>query len=267
MTRLVDVHAHLNFADYDRDREEVVGRIKAENLAVINVGTDLKTSREVVDLADGKNFWAIVGIHPTETVEITEESWSKLKELALNKNTVAIGECGLDYSRLNNQVIGEREKVIRKQQQDVFERQIDLAHEVGKPLMLHIRDAYDETLDILNSKFQILKFTIPGDVHFFAGDTAIAKKFLDLGFVLSFTGVITFAKEYEEVVKYVPLERMLSETDCPFVAPTPYRGKRNEPLYVSEVVKKIAEIKNRPIDEVAEAIWQNAQNLFGLPNL
>jgi TatD DNase family protein len=177
---------------------------------------------------------------------------------------VGIGECGLDYYRMEEGSIA--------QQKTAFIEQIELANEFGKPLMLHIRNnqkqelitgkesipnAYMDALNILK-KYSKVK----GDVHFFAGSPAEAQAFLDFGFTLSFTGVITFTHDYDEVIKNTPLEMILSETDSPYVAPVPYRGKRNEPSYVKEVVKKIAEIKNLPEAEVAQALIRNAQRVF-----
>jgi TatD DNase family protein len=172
---------------------------------------------------------------------------------------VAIGECGLDYYRCT-------EESITKQKEN-FIAQVELANEFNKPLMLHIRNnpddkmhnAYSDTLSLLKEYAKV-----KGDVHFFAGIWEEAKNFLDFGFTLSFTGVITFTHDYDEVIRNTPLDMIMTETDSPYVAPVPYRGKRNEPLYVKEVVKKIAEIKNLPETEVAEAIIKNAKKLFDI---
>ena len=165
---------------------------------------------------------------------------------------MGIGECGLDYSR--NPSEEEKEK-----QKNYFLQQIELSIELNLPLMLHVRDAYRDVLDILT---QYPKAR--GNVHFFAGTVEIAQEFLDKGFTLSFTGVITFAREYEKLVKATPIDRILSETDCPYVTPMPYRGKRNEPFYVSEVVNKIALIKNENVEKVKKQLVENAFRVFGL---
>ena len=226
----IDIHAHLNDSDFDSDRDEVIDRMKENKIGAINVGTNITTSKEVVELASlHDNLWAIVGVHPHEP----DENFETLAELGRQEKVVAIGECGLDYSR-----IGVEDKEIKKQQQELFAKQIELALTLSKPLMLHVRDSYQEVLDILKSYPKAR-----AHVHFFAGDWAMAKKFLDRGDSLSFTGVITFTKQYDEVVKNMPLDRLLAETDCPYVAPIPYRGKRNEPTYVVNVVKKIAAIR------------------------
>ncbi|MEK9148137.1 MAG: TatD family hydrolase, partial [Patescibacteria group bacterium] len=172
---------------------------------------------------------------------------------------VAIGECGLDYNRIRNQELG-----IRERQKEVFVQQIELAKELKKPLVIHCRKAFDDLIQILDSLF-LIPDSPAGVVHFFSGSWDDAKSLLDLGFYLSFGGVITFARDYDQVVKHVPLERLLIETDAPYVAPLPYRGKRNEPLYISEVAKKIVELKAITFEEVADTTTANAVRLFQLP--
>ena len=183
------------------------------------------------------------------------------EKLARSPKTIAIGECGLDYYRL--------EPESQKVQREVFIQHIELANKVSKPLMLHIRsarqsisrggNAYEDALEIIMSHAKVR-----GDVHFFAGDWNIAKQFLDLGFALSFTGVLTFTHDYDEVVQNTPLDMLLTETDAPYVAPVPHRGKRNEPLYVTEVVRAIARIRKADVDVIAERIFANAQRMFGI---
>jgi TatD DNase family protein len=221
--------------------------------------------------------YAVIGLHPIhtgvsfhDTKELGEggkeftsrgEIFDKdaYRELLKDPKVVAIGECGLDYYRCT-------EESITKQKEN-FIAQVELANEFNKPLMLHIRNnpddkmhnAYSDTLSLLKEYAKV-----KGDVHFFAGIWEEAKNFLDFGFTLSFTGVITFTHDYDEVIRNTPLDMIMTETDSPYVAPVPYRGKRNEPLYVKEVVKKIAEIKNLPETEVAEAIIKNAKKLFDI---
>jgi len=190
----------------------------------------------------------------------------KYIELCKDEKVVGIGECGLDYFRLEEESIDRQKKA--------FIEQIEVANEVGKPLMLHIRNnpedkihnAYMDALDIL--KEHLDSKSLPagrrGDVHFFAGSVDDARAFIDFGFTLSFTGAITYGKNYEEVIRSIPLDMIMSETDAPYVSPVPYRGKRNEPVYVKEVVKKIAEIKGLPESEVAEAIIANAKRVFDI---
>lgn len=247
MMKYIDIHAHINFEDYDNDRDQVISRTKESETLVIGVGTDKKTSKEVTDLSDNNdNMYAIIGLHP---LYVQEEDFdtSIYNDLVKNPKVVGIGECGLDFSR----------EVSKDKQIEVFKKQIELALQYEKPLMIHCREAYPEVLSILKQ--------YPGiraNFHFFSGTIEEAKEILDLGFYVSFTGVITFAKDYEELVNLVPINRIMSETDCPYVTPVPYRGKRNEPIYVKEVVKKIAEIKEMDEEEVRKNILQNAKSFF-----
>lgn len=248
---LIDIHAHLNFPDYDTDREAVIKRTVEAGCGVINVGADLKTSREVVTLANNKNFWAAVGLHPHAADNCEGSTFAELEELARHQKVVAIGECGLDYFRLTD---GAEEK---KKQFELFEQQIELALKLGKPVMIHCREAYEDVLAILK-KFSKAR----GNVHFFSGTIAQAKQFLDLGFTLSFTGVITFTHDYDEAIKFIPLDRLMAETDAPFVAPAPYRGQRNEPLYVREVIKRLAELKGLSTETMNEQLVANTIKIF-----
>lgn len=267
--KYIDIHSHVNFTAFDQDRDEVIKRALENYTWVINVGTQVDTSRKAVEMANQykEGVYAIIGLHPIHTgasyhdkKELGEEGKEftsrgekfdkeSYRELLKDKKVVAIGECGLDYYRMD-------EKSIEKQKK-AFIEQIELANEFNKPLMLHIRSAYADALDILK-KYSRVK----GDVHFFAGTTEEAKAFVDFGFTLSFTGVITFTHDYDEVIKNTPLNMILSETDAPYVSPAPYRGRRNEPSYVREVVKRIAEIKNLPETEVTDAVVSNAKRVF-----
>ncbi|MEI8338200.1 MAG: TatD family hydrolase [bacterium] len=271
--KYVDNHAHLNLAAYDADRDMAIERAKDADVLVINVGTQKDTSKKAVEIAEETdNCFAIVGLHPVHTSksfhdeqeigeggkEFTSRGeifdYEYYKKLCENPKVVGIGECGLDKYR-SEEWVGE----VKEKQIDAFKKQIELSLEVKKPLMLHIREAYKEALEILK-----MYPGVKGNAHFFAGTIEEAKEFLDLGFTISFTGVITFAKQYEELVKFVPLNMMLSETDCPYVTPAPFRGKRNESLYVIEVIKKIAEIKQLPFDEVATQLRENSKKLWGI---
>lgn len=249
--KYVDIHAHLNFPEYDGDRAEVIKRTADAGVGVINIGTDKKTSAEVVKLAEeNENMWAAVGAHPHD-VE-TEFDYEFYKNLALHPRVVAIGECGLDYFRVTDEAV-------KLKQQELFKQQIKLAKEVGKTLMLHIRDSYDEVLKMLEQEK-----AGRAHAHFFAGNWGTAQKFLARGDSLSFTGVITFTHDYDEVVKNTPLDHLMAETDAPYVAPVPYRGGRNEPAYVIEVYKKIAELKGLPEEEVREALLGNVKRIFDI---
>lgn len=253
-----DMHAHVQFPEFDADRVEVLKRAKEAGVGMINVGTGRETSEQAVRLAEeDENTWAIVGLHPTHTEGENFErfDFDYFKLLAQNKKVVGIGECGFDFFHFQN-----REDA-RMMQMGTFESQIRLALEVDKPLMLHIRDGYKESIEVLKNWHGVR-----GNVHFFAGNVEEAKLFLELGFTLSFTGAITYknSEGYHEVIRYAPLKSIMCETDCPFVAPVPYRGERNEPVFVIEVYKKIAEIKNVPLEQVINQVRENVRRVFSI---
>ncbi|MFH1200837.1 MAG: TatD family hydrolase [bacterium] len=267
--KYIDIHSHVNFTAFDADRDEVIKRALDNDTWMINVGTQVDTSKQAIELAHKykEGVYAIIGLHPIHTgasfhdkqelgdegAEFTSrgEVFDKniYREFLKDKKVVAIGECGLDYYHIGDNLIEKQKKA--------FIEQIQLANEVGKPLMLHIRDAYADTLKILKEHAKI-----KGIVHFFTGNMEEAKSFLDFGFLLSFSGVLTFTHDYDEIIKNIPLNMILADTDSPYVAPVPYRGKRNEPVYVKEIVRKIAEIKNLPEPEVAKALISNAKRVF-----
>ncbi|MFA5870692.1 MAG: TatD family hydrolase [Candidatus Paceibacterota bacterium] len=268
----IDAHAHLQFKDFDIDRDDVIIRAQNEGIAIINAGSNAEDSQNAVLLAEKykENVFACIGLHPGNTY-ISQYEGSKAedfnyeyyKKLSKSDSVVGIGECGLDYFKLE----GEIEK-IKKTQNEIFIQQIELAQEVKKPLVIHCRDAYPDLIKIVNENKE--KFSQPPVIHFFVGNIDEARQFLDLGFYFTFGGVITFlpkknmANMYEEVVRFVPLDRILTETDSPDVAPVPYRGKRNESFYVLEVEKKISEIKNVSQEEASSQIMKNAHAVFGI---
>src|SRR3989344_4904434 len=254
-----DSHCHPYVSDFDADRDEVLSRMEGQGVGGIVVGTDLAESRAAVELAEKYDFlWASVGLHPTDNV-IEPIDVSIYRELAQNPKVVAIGECGLDYYRLPSEALakegGETNDEKKKFQKSRFESQLKLSIEVNKPLIIHCRpspgttDAHDDMLTILSDAAErhgVLRpdsntpcLQPPPVIHFFTSTKAVALKYLELGCYVSLPGVITFA-DLDEVVRAVPLDRILSETDSPYAAPTPFRGKRNEPAYVEEVIKKIA---------------------------
>lgn len=270
MPEYIDIHSHLNFDNYDSDREEVIARLKAEKIATITVGTTVADSRFAIELAEKhENLYATVGIHPTH--EWGEAEFAELDKLAGNKKVVAIGECGLDFFRLPKGAPATLIEENKMRQGQAFARHVEIALKHNKPLMIHCRNAYEETLSIIKTFILDHKLgdRLRGDMHFFAGDMTVAKKFLNLGpakssFTLSFAGPITFARDYDEVLKYAPIDRIMSETDAPFAAPIPFRGRRNEPMYVKEVVKKIAEVRGEDIEIVKKNLVENAVRVFGL---
>ncbi len=266
---LIDTHCHLDFKDFDKDRDEAVKRAYDAGVQkIINVGCDMESSRRSIALAEKYDFiYASVGLHPHEAnsqllkqlSKPHSDSWNELEKLAEHPKVKAIGECGLEYYGVRCQVLGVKEK-----QKNIFKKQIELAIKLNKPLIIHCRDAHNDVLDILKSYFLGRKSKLNGVIHFFSGAPRQAREYLGMGFMISFTGVITFSRDYDEVVQSAPLEKILIETDTPFVAPIPYRGKRNEPSYVIEVAKKIAEIKNIPLEKVAEQTSENALKIFSL---
>lgn len=280
----IDTHAHLNLSAFQDDAAAVADKCQAESVSVINIGTTFHTSQCAVTLAaTHPHLYAMVGMHPIQTVPAhhdeaelgpggrpfvskgEEFTAAAFRELALSSSkVVGIGECGLDYYHTTADSYGVQEAA--------FIQQIELANELNLPLMIHTRgpkpgcesptgrSVYQDVYEILKQYAKV-----PGNVHFYAGTYAEAAQFFDLGFTISFTGVITFAKDYEEVVKAAPLERIHAETDCPFVAPVPYRGQRAEPWQVQQVYKKIAFLKNEKEEKVRRQLLENAYNLYNIP--
>ena len=305
MPRYIDIHAHVNFVLFDEDREEVIRRARENNTWVINIGTQFDTSLKAVEMTNDytEGVYSTIGLHPIHTSasyhdeeELGEEGKvveahgeifdkEKYRELAKKGKVVAIGECGLDYFH-------SREEDIEKQR-IAFIEQIELASELSLPLMLHIRNsekdiernAYKDALDLIKQHYQNKSATFSagaenvalksrGVVHFFAGSLEDAKAFIDFGFYISFAGVITYPPrknikgcDYEEIIKNLPLERIMADTDSPYVAPVPNRGKRNEPINVKDIVARIAETKGLDEEEVAKAIFINAEKLFKLKSV
>jgi TatD DNase family protein len=267
--KYVDIHCHLDLKDFDNDREAVLARMKEERIGAITIGADLESSKRAVEIAEAnENIWACIGVHPNiisqpplnlRGGERSEGVILELEELVKSPKVVGIGECGLDYFRLEN----ESDKISQK---NLFEFQIQFALKYDKPLMLHVRDAYNDVINILenykNDPSADGSEKLRGNVHFFAADLVVAKRFLDLGFTMSFTGVITFTHDYDEVIKYIPQNSIMSETDAPWVAPVPFRGKRNESVYVIEVVKKMAEIRGENLDVLNNIIIENFGRVF-----
>ena len=253
---LIDTHAHLSLPQFDQDRTEVIKRARDAGIKhIITVGTDSDDCRKAVALAQEHDFIsAAVGIHPHDAKTINAETYSLLRELAADNNVVAIGEIGLDFYRnLSSQEI----------QVQHFREQLWLAREVSLPVIIHDREAHQKVLQILQEEKAA---TVGGVIHCFSGDWEMAKACLDLGFYISIPGTITFKKSdaYHKLVRDLPLDRMLVETDCPFLAPHPFRGKRNEPAYVQYVAKAVAGIKGLGCEAFAEITTQNAQKLFNL---
>jgi len=264
MPQYFDIHSHLNFPEYDADRAEVLARMREKEVWTITVGVNLETSRSAAQLAEqNADVFACIGLHPVDDAHtgiVSSFDEKDFASLVTNPKVVAIGECGLDYGRAGTATDAEK----ARQKKD-FEKQIDFAVANNKLLMLHIRNAHNDALDILASKKREYGERLRGNSHFFAGTTEIEKKYLDLNFSVSFTGVITFTSDYDEAVKYAPLDMIMSETDAPFVSPIPHRGKRNEPIYVEYVAQKMAQIKGKSTEEMQKILVDNAIRVFNIP--
>jgi TatD DNase family protein len=260
-----DSHCHLQLPQFDADRAEVLARMQGRaegaersEVGAIVIGTDFETSKAGLELAKQYDFlWASVGLHPNEPSTSSGQTIpNEFEELAKDPKVVAIGECGLDYFRSGGT---DEEKAAQKMR---FEKHIELAVKVSKPLIIHCRNAHDDCSSVLQ-KTRITK-KVPVVIHFFTAAADIAKKYLELGCYLSFPGPITYTDMYDESIRVTPLDKILAETDAPFAAPVPHRGKRNEPAYVAEVVQKIAAVKKLSVEEVAYQIVLNSQQFFGL---
>lgn len=287
MPKYIDIHAHINFKAFDENRDAIISRALDNDTWVINIGTQYDTSKKAVDMTNDykDGIYSTIGLHPIHTgasyhdeSELGENGKEftsrgevfdkeKYKELSKLGKVVGIGECGLDYYHMDLESV--------EKQKTAFISQIELANELNIPLMLHIRNsdenlntnAYQDVLEILK-KYSKVK----GVIHFFAGTLEDAKAFIDFGFYISFAGVITYPPrknavrkiDYNEIIKELPLHMIMADTDSPYVAPVPHRGASNEPLYVSDIVKKIAEIKGLPLEDVALQIVINAKKLFNI---
>jgi len=273
--KIIDSHAHVNFYVFANDKDQVLMEAKESGTWVINVGSNFETSRKALEIAQDFTIgvYSAIGIHP---IHVSHEEFDEECMLDLARNNsgvVGIGETGLDYFHINR---GD-EKISAKEKEEVIEKQkklfidhLELARKLNLPVILHCRshegnDAYEDMLEILSDfKSKYDDFDLRGVIHCYTGNLAIAKMFINLGFCVGFTGVITFTKDYDEVVGNLPMEKILIETDCPYLAPEPKRGKRNEPKYVRYVSKKIAELKSLDENEVNEFTVQNTRELFGI---
>lgn len=270
---LIDTHVHLNFPQFKgQDIKDILNRAKNKNVEyVINVGSDYQSCLDSIEIAHKfPNVFVSLGVHPHHADEVGEETLKKIKKLAEDKKVVAIGEVGLDYSRMGTGTPSDsRGGACPKDiQKEIFIKFIALAHELNLPLIIHDRDAHEDILEILSSgpiPFASLRYRA-GVLHCFSGNASFAEEILNLGFLISFTGPLTFknADNLREVAKTIPIEKMMVETDCPFLAPVPFRGKVNEPAYVYYIAEKLAQVKNLPFEKVAEITTQNAINLFNL---
>ena len=253
---LIDSHAHLEMPDFKRDLEQVIQRARESGVGYIfTVGTEKKDWKRALEIADSHpSIYAILGVHPHNAKEIEDQTYPALRELCRNGKVRAYGEIGLDFFRN----LSPRDIQLKR-----FREQIGLAKELGLPIVVHDREAHQETLEILKSE---KAEECGGIIHCFSGDYVMAKNCIDMGFYISVPGSITFknAEGFREIVKRIPLESLLVETDAPFITPEPFRGKRNEPGYVRYTAQKVAEIKKISFEKVAEVTTENALKVYRL---
>lgn len=252
---LFDSHAHFDDKQFDEDRDDILQSLSEYGVEkVVNIGADMKGSYASVELADKYDFvYATVGVHPSETGQMTEADVNELTKMAKHPKVVAIGEIGLDYHYTDG--------ADPDTQKRWFRRQLELAKELDMPVVIHDRESKGECLDILK-EYKISR----GVVHCFSGSAETAKEILKLGMMISFTGVLTFknARRAVEALREIPIDRLMIETDCPYMAPEPYRGRRNFSGYVELVARKIAQIKEMNFEDVARITTENAKRFYGI---
>lgn len=260
-----DSHCHLTDSRLHAGLADVLERAHAANVTrILSIACDLPDTEQILSLSDAQRVWATAGVHPQQATSWTDGSLGNLRALAAHPHVVAIGECGLDY--LYDETHPEHPGATRLEQEVVFEAQLQLASELNLPVVIHNRHADDRLLEIVTS----WRDRLPrgGVFHCFSSGPEIAKRVLDLDFHLGFTGIVTFknAEEIRQSALLCPLNRILIETDAPYLAPVPFRGKQNEPAYVPLVAAKLAELFGKTVDEIGELTSRNANQLFGLNN-
>jgi len=256
MPGLVDTHAHLDFPDYAQDLQEVLERARDHRVkGIITIGISVSSSRKAADLAEEHSWmWAAAGIHPHDVKSVEHDYLKHLEEISRSPGVIAIGETGLDYFK---------HKSPREIQQEVFREHIRLARKVNLPVIVHCRDAHKDTLRILREE---KAHEVAGIMHCFSGNVEFAREVLGMGFYISFAGPVTYPRsgELREAARITPEERILLETDAPFLSPQPCRGKRNEPAYVAHTYYAVAEVKEIYLQQLEEACLQNVNRLFGI---
>jgi len=252
---LIDSHAHLDMADFDADRDLVIERARSGGVArIVTIGIDLASSMKTIEIAQEYEYvYAAVGYHPHNAKEADVRDLEKLRALASEAKVVAWGEIGLDFFRLHSPP---------ELQIKAFERQLDMAFELELPVIIHDRDAHGDLLRILKSR----KRQYQGVMHCFSGNYDLAMALIEMGFYISFPGTVTYknALDIQGAASRIPLERLMVETDCPYLTPAPFRGKRNEPLYVKHTAEKIAQLRELDFKQLEEATSANTTQLFGL---
>ena len=254
---LFDTHAHLHFPDFTSDLPDVLARARAAGVSrMVTIGTDVATSQAAIAIASREaDVWAAVGIHPHDAGDADEAAFAEIATLARQSRVVAVGEIGLDFFRNLSP---------RDAQERVFRRLLALGRDVGKPVLIHCRDAHEDVLRILAEE---RAGEIGGIMHCFSGDVAIAHRCLDLGLLISLAGPVTYpnARALPDVARLVPVDRLVIETDCPFLPPQGYRGKRNEPSYLALTATRVAELRGEPLEALAARLSDNARRLFKIP--
>jgi len=276
---LIDTHAHVNFKAFKDDADEVIRRSLAADTWMILVGSEVKTSKRALEYANKyeKGVYAAVGLHPMHTREqkvegedynfITREeefSYDVYEKLAQFKKVVAVGEIGLDYYHLD---YATDMAALKRKQKQIFTRQLELAKNLKLPVIIHCRQAHDDMLEILKAFKKDHKDSLPKDkawgvMHCFSGDEELAWQYFNLGLNISFTGLITFSAQWDDLIRRLPSDKFMIETDCPYMTPEPFRGRRNEPLFVKKVAERVAEIKNLSFERIAEISTNNARQMF-----
>lgn len=250
---MIDTHSHINFNEYKQNFEEFVKNLKENGIErVIIPGVEPSTFNEIIDLSNKYEIlYGAIGIHPSECLSYNDGVEKEIYKLAKKPKVVAIGEIGLDYYWTTD---------TKKEQQNVFRRQLEIAQELQLPVLIHDREAHDDTFNIVN-EFQNLKNVI---FHCFSGSPEFAKKCVDKGFYIAIGGVVTFknAKDLKETAKIIPIDKLLLETDAPYLAPTPFRGKLNSPVYLKYIAQEIAKLRNTDIEEIKEKTTNNAKRIF-----
>ncbi len=250
--KLVDTHAHIYDKQFKPDFDEIIDRISKELEFIVSIGYDLESSEKSVDLAEKYPFiYGVVGVHPTDIKKYSDTVERKLEELARNEKVVAIGEIGLDYHWMEDP---------KEEQEEIFRRQMELSRRVGLPVVIHTRDAMEDTVKILEDYKDV-----GGIMHCYPGSYETAEKLIDR-YYFGIGGVVTFKnnKVTKETVKKLPIEKIVIETDCPYLTPEPFRGKRNEPVYVRYIAEEIARIKEMPLEKVIEITTENAKKVYNI---
>jgi TatD DNase family protein len=254
---LFDTHAHLHFPQFVDDLEAALDRARAAGVRrFVNIGTDVTTSRASIELASTHpEVWATVGVHPHDAAEVTEEDLGEIERLAASPDVVAIGEMGLDFFRNLSP---------REAQERVFRWQLDLCRRLRKPAVIHCREAHAETLTICAEE-RVAE--VGGIMHCFSGDVEVARRCLDLNLLISLAGPVTYpsSRKLCEVARIAPADRLVVETDCPFLPPQPHRGQRNEPAYLALTAARVAELRGESLEALAHRTTDNARRLFGVP--